>query len=128
MSNELKPQTPGENPAQDLTLVDSIAGGNVAELVEALPDLSDEDLNALEAAEGKGKKRTGALDAIVRERAHRADAAQLNPKHDGSDVTPIGDTADADKPASAVDPKSIERPTLTRDGWVLPLPKAQPKV
>lgn len=126
MSNDLNPQTPGETPNLDLSRVDALAAGTVADMVEALPDLADADLETLAATEAKGKNRTSALDAISRETEQRQVGKGMNEAQEGN-VTPPGDTANADKSAKDVDVHSLTGPTLTRDGWVIPPPKAQPK-
>lgn len=126
MSNDLKPQTPGETASVDLSRVDELAAGTVADMAEALPDLADADLETLAATEKKGKNRTGALDAISRETQQRQAGKGLNEVKEGN-VTLPGDTANADKSAKDVDVHSLTGPTLTRDGWVIPPPKAQPK-
>lgn len=127
MTNDLNPQTPGETPNVDLSRVDALAAGTVADMVEALPDLADADLETLAATEKKGKNRTGALDAISRETQQRQ-AGRGEREATESNVTAPGETANADKSASEIDIAKLEGPTLTRDGWVIPPPKAQPKV
>ncbi len=126
MTNDLQTQTPGETPNVDLSRVDALAAGTVADMVESLPDLADADLETLAATEAKGKNRTGALDAISRETQQRQAGRGVR-EAEGSNVTMPGDTDNADKAASEIDIGSLTGPTLTRDGWVIPPPKAQPK-
>lgn len=51
---------------------------NVANVAKALPLLSAEDLDALEAAEQAGKTRKGVLDAITAERLRRVETDGTN--------------------------------------------------
>lgn len=60
---------PVENPIEDL------AKGKVVEIVAALPALSDDALDQLEAIEGEGQKRKGVIEGIAADRLRRAAAA-----------------------------------------------------
>ena len=61
-------------PDDPIALLDA----NVASVAEALPLLSAEDLDELEAAEQAGKTRKGVLAAITAERLRRAEADGTN--------------------------------------------------
>lgn len=63
----------GEPPADPIL---ALLDGNVAEVKAALPGLSDEDLDRLEAAEDNGKTRKGVLEAVAEERLARAQGGQ----------------------------------------------------
>jgi len=56
----------GDDPL--LSLLDQ----SISEVVDALPSLSDQDIDQLESAENNGKTRKGILEAIAKERLRRA--------------------------------------------------------
>lgn len=124
---DLKPQEPGVAPGTDSNRLEAIAAGNVGEVVEELDALTVSELEQLMAIERQGKNRTSALGAIQREITAREEAeAELAPA--ASRATPIGDASTfARMRAVEVDPRKIDRAVLTLDGWVLPLPKAEPE-
>lgn len=136
MSDEptLTPQVPGELTVQEPGLVgtvdqakiDALAAGNVVALTEALAALTTDELEALQLAETAGKARTTALSAIATELSRRdADANVI--EHEPPVPQILGNAEDfKHQAAKDVDPSKITRPVLTRDGWVLPLPKAEP--
>lgn len=69
--SESQGETP---PAEEPDALAALLEGNVAEVVKALPALSDDDLTAaenIETGEG-GKARKGVTDAIAHERLRRA--------------------------------------------------------
>jgi len=78
------PETPSD-PLLD------ILDGTIAEITEALPGLSDEELNRLEQAEKDGNTRKGVEKAIAEERLTRA---SLDQNDDDSDDD--GDNPDTD--------------------------------
>lgn len=121
----LTPQEPGDVPAVDNGKIDGLAEGNVGDLVESLDALEDLEIEQLLAAEKRGKNRSTALAAIQREQERRkVDAENPAPGTD-TDVSPIGDDASyAHMRAAEIDPAKLQRPVLSRDGWVLPLPRA----
>lgn len=126
---DLTPQEPGDVPTIDADRIDAIAAGNVGDLVEALDALTDDELEQLHAAELRGKNRSSALSAIQRDQERRKVEAEHPPT--GGDIAPpepLGDAGSyAHMRAVEIDPRKIERPVLSRDGWVLPLPAAQPE-
>lgn len=123
-ADDLKVQEPGTNPAVDGGKLEALADGNVGDLVEALDELDDAEIEQLLAIETAGKARTTALGAIQREIDRRAGPKDDEPKaEDGP--TPIGDAETyARMRAREVDPSKLERPVLTLDGWVCPHPSA----
>ena len=70
---------PAAAPSEDEKPADPILAlldGTVAEVKAALPDLSEEDLAKLEAAEEGGKTRKGVLEAVAEVRIARAQGGQ----------------------------------------------------
>lgn len=120
----LTPVEPGAT-AGDSALLTTLEG-NVGDVVGALPDLSDDDLAQAENLERQGKNRSTVLQAISREREHRGAAGGDGPEPPVPSVT--GNATDyRDRAATDVDPAAITTPVLTRDGWVVPSPKAEAK-
>jgi len=117
-STDLQPQVPGEqpasqppeiigNPAIDLP---AIAELSIPELEAQLGGLSVEELLALETLEVDGKNRAGALASI---------AAEI----DARQVAQAAAAKKAAKQAEKAKP-DFSRPVLTKDGWLVPEPKA----
>ena len=131
MSDEqtLTPQEPGVLPTTDTARLDSLAAGKVPDIVEALDTLGDDELVTLAAIETQGKARSTVLGAITREQQRRA-AEQAAPTtaEPASDKAPFGDADSyARMHAREIDATKLTRPVLTQDGWLLPLPSAQPQ-
>lgn len=121
----LTPQEPGDLEVVDNGKIDALADGNVGDLVEALEALDDVELEQILAAEQRGKSRSTALSAIQREQDRRKVDAE-NPETPASNASPIGDDESyALMRAAEIDPAKLQRPVLSKDGWVLPLPSAK---
>lgn len=121
---DLTPQEPGATPHD--AYVQTLLAGNVGDVVGELQGLTDEQLDQAHALETQGKSRSTVLQAIVREQQHRAAA---NPS-EAPEIVPnvSGNRTDyRDRPSTDVDPAKITIPVLTRDGWVVPSPKAEAK-
>lgn len=123
---ELIVQEPGATPTVDLSHVDTLAAGNVGELVDALAALDDDGLEALLAAEQAGKARTTAIAAITTEQARRVVDAPLAGTVEPEPPAIAGNATDyRHASAAAVDLDAISQPVLTRDGWVMPRHRAE---
>lgn len=123
-TDELTPQVPGASP--DDAYVQTLLAGNVGDVVGELSGLSDAQLDQAHSLESQGKNRSTVLAAIVREQQHRAAATPP----EAPDLVPnvSGNRVDyRNRPATDVDPTAISAPVLTRDGWVVPSPKANPE-
>lgn len=124
MSNQptLTPVEPGATP--DDAAVQSLLAGNVGDVTEGLVGLTDAQLaQALELERG-GKNRSTVLGAITREQSHREVDGDVPPENgDLPNVTGDRETY-RDRPATDVDPTKITSPVLTRDGWIVPSPRA----
>lgn len=121
----LTPQTPGELPSVNQDRITTIAQGTVDEVLESLDGLDVLELEQLAAIERQGKDRKTLMGAITRE---------LERREAGDDPEPTGYTPPAvrgdaarylDMRAEDIDRSALERPALSRDGWVLPLPKPE---
>lgn len=117
---DLTVQTPGELEGVNVDRIAGIAGGTVDDVLEAIDGLSEAELEQLHLVEEAGKGRKGALGAIDAELLRRR-------KGEPPEVLDVkipriaGDSTDyRNQPGSAVDPDTISRPVLTRDGWVIP--------
>lgn len=120
----ITPQEPGAIAGVEQSKLDAIADGTVGDLAEALPSLTDAELDQLHAIEAAGKNRKSALSAIHDEQTARADLNPPAPAED-SGKAQLGDAESyALKHAHEVDPRGLKRPVLTADGWVLPAPTA----
>lgn len=144
-TDDLKPQTPGGDdtapttePALqvkepgaidgiEMAKLEALAAGSVGDLAEAIDSLGDDELAELATIEKLGRARTTALGAIAREQNRRkVDAEHPADDREVTGAAPLGDQATyAHMHARDVDPKKLERPVLTRDGWVLPIPRAE---
>ena len=125
---QITPQQPGDVPAVNTAHIDALRDGNVGDLIEGLDGLSDLDLEALAQAEAAGKNRSTAVSAIQREQERRKADALDPATAPESEATPIGDTESyARMRAAEIDPRKLERPVLSMDGWVLPLPRTSPE-
>jgi len=125
MTRDLTPQTPGETPdSTEPTKLEKLLEGNAAEILASLDDLSDPDLDLLGELEATNRKRKGVTAGIAAEAKRRAEEASgLVPPPEPKGV-PIGNAADyANMHARDVDATKLERPVLTRDGWLLPAAK-----
>lgn len=123
---DLTPQEPGAIGGVDHGIIDGLAEGTVADIAGAVDALTDDELEQLLAAEQRGKARSGAILAIQREQAQRTiGEAVPDTGAKAQGPAPIGDPSSyASLHARDVDPARIDRPVLTLDGWVLPLPRA----
>lgn len=121
---DIQPQEPGAIAGVDQSKLDVLADGTVGDIAEALPSLSDLELAQLATIEAAGKNRKSALQAINDELEGRESPQQPVAPADNSKA-PLGDNGGyAHLHARDVDPRQLERPVLTLDGWVLPLPQA----
>jgi len=126
--SDLITQEPGSIEAVDDSKIDNIVAMNVGDLAEALVDLTGPELEQLLAAELKGKERSSAVNAIEREQARREVAGSDPADAAAEGSAPVGDaTSYANSPATDVNAFKITSPVLTRDGWVVPAPKAEPQ-
>lgn len=125
----LKPQVPGAIPGvvhADLALILAMS---VVDIVAGLAGLTDAELGELTTLEAAGESRADVLQAITVEQMNRYEAgadatAALPLPRDPNAPAPLGALdSHAHLHADQVDPRSIERAVLTRDGWVLPHPK-----
>jgi hypothetical protein len=66
------PDAPAEAGPAPADPILELLDNNVGHVVEALPGLSDEDLDKVEAAENAGKTRKGVLEGIAADRLRRA--------------------------------------------------------
>lgn len=124
----LTPQMPGAIASVDDDRIQAIADGNVADLIDVLVELTDDELAALTVAELQGKNRSTAISAIEREQGHRQVALESPADDEPEPPAPIGDDRSyANVAASEIDPHALQRPVLSRDGWVLPVPAATPE-
>lgn len=118
-------KVPGEdNKDVDNDIIQMIADGSVDDMIDSVADLSDDELAALLAAEKMGKARTTALGAIAREQQRR----QIDANHDDAPgIEPSGadSTSYADMNSSEIDPATLASPVLTKNGWLLPTPRAE---
>ncbi len=136
----LTPQMPGELPGVDPETVAPLLSKPVVDIVAALPALSDLELTALEILEREGEQRQDVLDVIEIEQIQRLENAtnpaaadvELAPVNEielppaNPDKTMLGETRDYSRMyARDVDVTKLDRPVLTRDGWLLPPPRAQ---
>lgn len=122
---DLTPQEPGVLPGTDVAKLDTLAAGNVGDLVEALDQLSPAELEQLAAIEKQGKARTTALGAIQRE----IDSRDTSEARASQNVPAIlaDESTYANRRAAEIDPGTLTRPVLTLDGWLLPRPSATPE-
>lgn len=124
---DLTPQEPGAESAT--SKIDALADGTVGDLAEAVDQLTGDELRALHAAEVIGKNRSTALGVIQRELERREFVDGATVEIEGASKADLGDRDSYSRMAGKeVDPAGLERPVLTRDGWVLPAPAAKPKV
>lgn len=70
----LRPAADKTEPEPPVDAVLVILDGSVPDVTQALPDLSDDELARLKAAEEGGKTRTGVMKAIAEEELKRASA------------------------------------------------------
>lgn len=133
MTPDLAPQVPGQLPGVDPDSLAPLLDMAPAELALGVSSLTALELAALDALERSGEARATYLDVISTEQMRRLeDSLPPDPSHDGVIVpeivkeSPIGDQSSyARKAAQDIDPSSISRPVLSKDGWVLPLPAAK---
>lgn len=139
MTNDLNIQTPGQTGDTEATALTGALEGTVAEIAAGLEDYSDADLVTLATLEAEAKDRTprkGVSDAIAHEQRRRAklaaedqdeqaDASQP-PVHDYHPGYKDPETAYRHLSASQVDATKITQRVLTKDGWVMPRPSANP--
>ena len=101
-------EAPKQEPPADP--VGALLKGKVKEITPAIPGLSDEDLDKVEAAEGAKKDpRVGVMKAVAEERLKRAEAKAAAEGGDGSgggddnpgDNTGTGETSEGDDGANS---------------------------
>lgn len=128
-TTDLTPQEPGANPAVQTTALEALLAGEVGDLVDALPNLTDADLETLGVLEQQGAARSLVLDSIGRERDRR-DAEAVTPTPVVVAPTPNidGDAVSyAHMHAHEIDSTKLRGRVLTKDGWLLPHPSAVPQ-
>lgn len=125
-TENLTVQEPGAPPAPELQKLVGILGKGAKAIPALLVDLDDEELSTLRTIEAASEKpRPLVLKAIDVEVERRvADAGlgsaaarpepEVNPEHPYAHL-----------PAGAIDRTRIKNAVLSRDGWVLPLPRAE---
>lgn len=126
--DDITPQEPGADPSVDESELRDLLNGNVGDLVDNLPALTNAELDQLAILEQQDKNRTTALGAIAREQGKR-DVAVTSPADDESaPPAALGDDSSyAKMRAREIDPSKLTRPVLTLDGWLLPNPAAKPE-
>lgn len=127
---DLTPQEPGVLPGTDSTKLDTLLAGKVGDIVEALDECSDDELVQLVAIETQGKARSTVLGGIAREQQRRLVEAEHPTSEEPAlaEKAPLGDdTTYARMHAREIDPSKLTRSVLTKDGWLLPTPKATPE-
>lgn len=121
----ITPQEPGVVAGVEQAKLEAIADGTVGDLAEALPSLTDLELDQLYAIEAAGKNRKSALQAIHDEQTARGEVNAAAAPAEDSGKSQLGDGESyTNRRARDVDPRAIPRPVLTLDGWVLPAPTA----
>lgn len=125
MTRELNVQTPGDAPdSTESTRLEEILKGNAAEILAGLDELSSPDLDLLGELEATSAKRKGVMAGIAAEAKRRAEEQADSAPAVASTAEPIGNAIDyANLHARDVDATTLERPVLTRDGWLLPAAK-----
>jgi hypothetical protein len=142
----ITPQVPGDPPNVDPAETAPLLDEALVDLVATVPDLSDLDLAALEATERNGENREHYLEAIAAEQLRREDAVDQgdgDPQGDQPPPADIGPPPAVDEAAveharrvsedaryrnmraADIDQAKLTRKVLTRDGWLLPLPRAE---
>lgn len=91
----------------------ALTEGTVADIVDMIPSLSEDDLESLAVYEQHGKARKGVLSAIEDELAQR---------HPVPEPTPVPAVN-----ATRRIPAHFSRPILTEAGWVVPEPHQLPE-
>lgn len=93
--------------------VQALTEGTVADIVDMIPSLTEDDLESLAVYEQHGKARKGVLSAIEDELAQRNPVPEAAPE-------PVA------KHAQGI-PERFGRPILTEAGWVVPEPHQLPE-
>lgn len=139
----ITPQVPGDPPNVDPAETAPLLDEALVDLVATFPDLSDLDLAALEATERNGENREHYLEAIAAEQLRREDAVDQGDGDQQDNPPPPEAPAMVDEAAvehahrvsedaryrnmraADIDQAKLTRKVLTRDGWLLPLPRAE---
>lgn len=124
----LQTHVPGDVASVDTAKLEALLKGKPAEVIGALADLSNDELDLLGRIEQSAKKpRALVLKAIGTELGSReVDSVLPETVIQGSSTANLGDRERyANMPASEIDPTKIKFPVLSRDGWVLPAPRAE---
>jgi hypothetical protein len=130
MANDLTPQVPGQSPNVDRESLQPLLDLPVADLAAGMSALEDRELTELVALERQGGNRANVVDVIETEQFRRLEDAgdaptMFPPEPVIVKDAPIGDVDEhASMAATEINPAGLQRPVLSRDGWVLPLPKA----
>ena len=122
----LTPRTPGELPVSDSAKLEALAAGTLDDLLPAIDGLDEIQLDTLLALESAGKKRTTALGAIQRaiDGIDGERPARTAPEPHPEEMYDDSRAKYANKRGRDVDPRAINKPYLTLDGWVVPHPSA----
>jgi hypothetical protein len=128
----LNPQVPGQAPGVEPESLEPLLTLELADLVAGLTALTNSEIDTLVQLEGAGEARANYLDALTTEQMRRLEdtdpAAPIAPLVDENAPAPLGDTTNyAHMAGSDIDPTTLKRAVLSRDGWVLPSPAAQPE-
>lgn len=122
-TQNIQPIEPGAS--DETPRLERLLTGNIDAILGELEGLTIDELKQVEALEKAGKGRTTLLGAITRDITRRE--AEIP---DDSPEAKLDIPSDADyrhMAAIDVDSKSLSKPVLTRDGWVVPHPSAMPK-
>lgn len=126
-----KIHTPGDAGPTEPSALEALLQGTVPEIAAGLDESTDADLAALLALESEGSARKGVLDAIALEQRRRAkeaadDAAERGDTPSYEQSAPDAATAYRHLSAREIDATKLTQPVLSRDGWVMPKPSANP--
>ena len=129
-STDLNPQVPGQTPNVNLDALSPLLALALVDLVAGLPALTDTEIEELRTLEAAGENRAEYIDALTTEQVRRLEDAEpgmppAEPTPENAPA-PLGDVASYSRmAASEIDPRTLERAVLSRDGWVLPSPAAK---
>jgi len=125
---DLTPQVPGEQPTVNTDELAGLLTMTAEDLIAGLPALDDAELAALAVLEAQGEKREDVIAAVEAEQARRTDAPAPAAPLPTIEPEPVGDAGSyAHLHAHQVDATKLTGRVLTKDGWLLPRPSAQPQ-
>lgn len=124
---DFTPQEPGVTADLDLPKLQAIQALAPGKIPNALDELDDAELAMLRTLEVQAKKpRAVVLKAIDTVAGQRAADTGLGPVIQGNSEANLGDRDSyAAMAGSEIDRSKLRVPVLSRDGWVLPLPRAE---